>query len=63
MLNKKADLLTALSNGKTLVWVSSIPRYYKLVNDTVIYSDDLKQWLASNLKADQLTEISELEVL
>ena len=57
------ELLTALKEGKTLIWKSQFPRYYKLVNDEIIYSDDLEQWLTSNLTPEQVAEIKELEIL
>lgn len=48
------ELITAVRQGNAVKWVSEIPRYYKLVDNTVMYSDDCNEWFTSNLDAEAL---------
>lgn len=41
-------IIEALKQGKEVYFVSPEPRFYKLVNGELMYSDDLREWKTSN---------------
>ena len=50
-------IILAFEKGKVVKWNSNEPRFYKLKGETVLYSDNLKNWKESDYSKEETFKV------